>query len=114
VHYYRLRDLDIDGELVERETFLSCIETARQALVLTGMEATQAARAVALFKEHDEKLMDEQYAVRQDETQLIQTAAQAAAQLQEVFDADVKESGNRVRGATGKRSVRRSDAGTRR
>jgi len=57
---------------------------------LTGMEATQAARAVALFKEHDKKLMDEQYAVRQDETQLIQTAAQAAAQLQEVFEADVK------------------------
>ena len=55
------------------------------------MEPLQAARAVALFKDHDEKLMDEQYAVRQDETQLIQTAAQAAAQLQEVFEADVKE-----------------------
>jgi hypothetical protein len=67
------------------------------------MEATQVARAVALFKEHDEKLMDEQYAVRQDETQLIQTAAQASAQLQEVFDADVKESGNRVPSGTGKR-----------
>jgi len=91
VHYYRLRDLDIDREVIEREIFLSSLETARQALELTGMEATQAARAVALFKEHDKKLMDEQYAVRQDETQLIQTAAQAAAQLQEVFEADVKE-----------------------
>ena len=40
--------------------------------------------------------MDEQYAVRQDETQLIQTAAQAAAQLQEVFEADVTASGNLV------------------
>ena len=89
VHYYRLRDLDIDRETIEREIFLSSLETARQALELTGMERTQAARAVALFKEHDEKLMDEQYAVRQDETQLIQTAAQAAAQLQEVFEADV-------------------------
>ena len=92
VHYYRLRDLDIDREAIEREIFLSSLETARQALELTGMEATQATRAVALFKEHDRKLMDEQYAVRQDETQLIQTAAQAAAQLQEVFEADVKES----------------------
>jgi monovalent cation:proton antiporter-2 (CPA2) family protein len=89
VHYYRLRDLDIDREAIEREIFLSSLETARQALELTGMEATQVARAVALFKEHDEKLMDEQYAVRQDETQLIQTTAQAAAQLQEVFEADV-------------------------
>src|SRR6266404_2121758 len=92
VHYYRLRDLDIGREAIERENFLSSLETARQALELTGMEAAQVARAVALFKEHDEKLMDEQYAVRQDETQLIQTTAQAAAQLQEVFEADVKES----------------------
>jgi hypothetical protein len=29
--------------------------------------------------------------VRQDEEQLIQTAAQAAAQLQELFESDVKE-----------------------
>ena len=36
--------------------------------------------------------MDAQYAVRQDEAQLIQTNVQAAAQLQEVFEADVKES----------------------
>jgi voltage-gated potassium channel Kch len=92
VHYYRLRDLDIDREVIKREFFLSSLETARQALELTGMDAVQAARAVALFKEHDEKLMDAQYAVRQDETQLIQTAAQAAAQLQEVFEADVGES----------------------
>jgi monovalent cation:proton antiporter-2 (CPA2) family protein len=92
VHYYRLRDLDIDRDAIERETFQASLETARQALVMTGMDALQAARAVALFKEHDVKLMDEQYAVRQDETQLIQTAAQAAAQLQEVFEADVNES----------------------
>ena len=65
------------------------------------MDATQVARAVALFKEHDEKLMDEQYAVRQDETQLIQTTAQAAAQLQEVFEADVKEGTSPVPGRDG-------------
>ena len=101
VHYYRLRDLDIDRDAIEREIFLSSLETARQALELTGMEATQVARAVALFKEHDEKLMDEQYAVRQDQTQLIQTTAQAAAQLQEVFEADVKESASPVPGRDG-------------
>jgi voltage-gated potassium channel Kch len=102
VHYYRLRDLDIDSKGVEREMFLSSLETARQALELVGMEATQAKRAVALFKEHDEKLMDEQYAVRQDEAQLIQTAAQAAAQLQEVFEADVKEDSSVAPGLGGR------------
>lgn len=109
VHYYRLRDLDIPHEAIEREVFLSSLRTARQALLLTGMEATQVARAVALFKEHDEKLMGEQYAVRQDEAQLIQTTAQAAAQLQEVFEADVKESESPVLGRHGGGKVKRID-----
>ena len=87
--YFRLRDLDIDA--IERETLRSSLETARQALVATGMDAAQAARAVDLFRAHDGKLLDAQYAVRQDEQQFIQTSAQSAAQLQELFEADVKE-----------------------
>jgi glutathione-regulated potassium-efflux system ancillary protein KefC/glutathione-regulated potassium-efflux system protein KefB len=89
VHYYRLRDLDIES--IERETLLSSLETARHALEHLGLDAAQAARAVSLFREHDARQLDAQYAVRQDEAQLIQTAAQAAAQLQELFESDVKE-----------------------
>jgi glutathione-regulated potassium-efflux system ancillary protein KefC/glutathione-regulated potassium-efflux system protein KefB len=89
VHYYRLRDLDILGG--ERETFRSSLETARQALETLGFDSTRAARAVDLFRRHDLAQLDVQYAVRQDEAQLIQTAAQAAAQLQELFESDVKE-----------------------
>ena len=51
VHYYRLRDLDI--EAIERETFLSSLETARQALEQLGMDRGRAERAVSLFREHD-------------------------------------------------------------
>ena len=91
MHYYRLRDLDI--EAIERETFLSSLETARQALERLGMDATRGGARRGLFREHDETLLEAQYAVRQDEAQLIQTAAQAAAQLQELFEADAKESG---------------------
>ncbi|MEO8344657.1 MAG: monovalent cation:proton antiporter-2 (CPA2) family protein [Betaproteobacteria bacterium] len=91
VHYYRLRDLDI--EAVERETFLSSLETARQALEKLGLAPAQALHAVDLFREHDARQLEAQYAVRQDEAQLIQTAAQAAAQLQELFESDVKETG---------------------
>ncbi len=93
VHLYRLRDLDIAA--VERETFLSSLETARQALVQNGMAEAQAARAVEIFREHDRKLLGVQYAVRQDEQQFIQTTAQAAAQLQELFEADVQETGKK-------------------
>jgi glutathione-regulated potassium-efflux system ancillary protein KefC/glutathione-regulated potassium-efflux system protein KefB len=93
VHLFRLRDLDIQA--IERETFLSSLETARQALVTAGLSPPQAERAVALFRKHDLGLLDRQYAVRQDEQQFIQTSAQAAAQLQELFEADAKE--NEVR-----------------
>ena len=89
VHLYRLRDLDITA--IERETFLSSLETARQALMRWGLHEAQATRAVEIFRKHDLKLMEQQYAVRQDEQQFIQTTAQAAAQLQELFEADVKE-----------------------
>ena len=89
VHYYRLRDLDI--EAIERETFLSSLETAREALEQLGMDHARAERAVSLFRKHDTRQIEAQYAVRQDEAQLIQTAAQAAAQLQELFEADAKE-----------------------
>ena len=90
VHHYRLRDLGI--EAIERETLLSSLETARHALEQMGLDQAQAARAVVLFREHDARQLEAQYAVRQDEAQLIQTAAQAAAQLQELFESDVKES----------------------
>ncbi len=93
VHYYRLRDLDV--EAIERETVLSSLETARQALVVSGVEPTQAARAVEMFLAHDRKLLNVQYAVRQDEQQLVQTTTQAAAQLQELFEADVKVANGR-------------------
>ena len=90
VHYYRLRDLGINA--IERETLLSSLETARHALEKMGLDQAQAARAVHLFREHDARQLEAQYAVRQDEAQLIQTATQAAAQLQELFESDVKES----------------------
>jgi len=88
VHAYRLLDLGIES--IERETLLSSLETARHALVHLGLDAAQATRAVELFREHDARQLDAQYAVRQDEAQLIQTTAQAAAQLQELFESDVK------------------------
>jgi glutathione-regulated potassium-efflux system ancillary protein KefC/glutathione-regulated potassium-efflux system protein KefB len=94
VHYYRLRDLDI--EAIERETFLSSLETARQALEQLGMDHTRAERAVSLFRKHDTRQMKAQYAVREDEAQLIQTTAQASAQLQELFEADAKERGEEM------------------
>ncbi|MEJ7671073.1 MAG: NAD-binding protein [Casimicrobiaceae bacterium] len=91
VHYYRLRDLDI--EAIERDTFLSSLDTARQALEKLGFPPTQASARRGLLPETRQAPTRSAYAVRQDEALLIQTAAQAAAQLQELFESDVKEGG---------------------
>ena len=42
-----------------------------------------------LFKEHDLRQLETQYAVHHDEAQFVQTTQEAAAQLRELFEADV-------------------------
>jgi glutathione-regulated potassium-efflux system ancillary protein KefC/glutathione-regulated potassium-efflux system protein KefB len=82
-HYYRLRDVDLAAEVVERETFLSSLETA-----LRNWEWSRCAQP------EDAQRLDAQYAVHQDEGLLIQTAQQAAEQLQELFESDLQEGGS--------------------
>jgi glutathione-regulated potassium-efflux system ancillary protein KefC/glutathione-regulated potassium-efflux system protein KefB len=87
VHYFRLRDLGVKN--IWRETFPASLEVAHQALLKLGFSVAAAQRAVTLFKQHDLEQLETQYAVHHDEDQLVQTVQQAAAQLRELFDADV-------------------------
>jgi glutathione-regulated potassium-efflux system ancillary protein KefC/glutathione-regulated potassium-efflux system protein KefB len=86
VHLFRLRDLGV--KLIWRETFPASLEMARQALLALGFDQSASDRAVALFRRHDEQQIDAQYAVQHDEAQLIQSAKEAAEQLQGLFEAD--------------------------
>ena len=86
VHYFRLQDLGI--KTIYRETFPASLEVARQALLRVGFGVAAAERATALFKQHDEAQLAQQYAVHHDEAQLIQNVKEAADQLKELFEAD--------------------------
>ncbi len=86
VHYFRLRDLGV--RTIYRETFPASLEVARQALLRVGFGVAAAERATAMFRQHDEAQLDEQYAVHHDEAQLMQNAKEAADQLRELFEAD--------------------------
>jgi monovalent cation:proton antiporter-2 (CPA2) family protein len=86
VHLFRLRDLGV--KLVWRETFPASLEMARQALLSLGFAGAASDRAVTLFRQHDERQLERQYAVQHDEAQLIQSAKEAAEQLQGLFEAD--------------------------
>jgi len=74
--------------MIYRETFLSSIEVARQALLKLGFNAASAERAVTLFRRHDEELIEEQHAVHHDEAQIIQNSRLATEQLRSLFEAD--------------------------
>jgi glutathione-regulated potassium-efflux system ancillary protein KefC/glutathione-regulated potassium-efflux system protein KefB len=87
VHYFRLRDIGVRA--IYRETFPASLEVARDALVKLGFDDASAEQAVTFFRHHDEEQLETQYAVHHDEAQLVQTAQQAAAQLRELFEADV-------------------------
>ncbi len=85
-HYFQLRDLGIT--MIYRETFLSSIALAQQALLNLGFSIPAAERAVSLFRKHDEDLIEIQQAVHHDEAQLIQNAQLATQQLKSLFEAD--------------------------
>ena len=86
VHHFRLRDMGIDA--IYRETFPSSLEVAHTALLRLGLGISEAQRAVAMFKQHDEAQLKVQHALQYDEPKLIQTSQEAAAQLKELFEAD--------------------------
>jgi hypothetical protein len=47
-----------------------------------------ARRAIELFREHDERNLEETQSISGDEQKLIQSAQQAAQELMELFEAD--------------------------
>ncbi len=85
-HHFKLRDLGIT--MIYRETFLTSIAVAQQALLKLGFTADAAERAVTLFRQHDESLIEVQHAVHHDEAKLIQNSQQATEQLKSLFEAD--------------------------
>jgi monovalent cation:proton antiporter-2 (CPA2) family protein len=85
-HFFQLRDLGI--RMIYRETFLTSIAVAQQALLNLGFTAAAAERAATLFRQHDEELIEIQHAVHHDEEQLIQNVQLATEQLKSLFEAD--------------------------
>jgi voltage-gated potassium channel Kch len=81
-----LMDRNVDG--LVRETFYSSLHLARMALTALGISEEAAERAVALFRDHDEKTLQETHAIYRDEQQLIQSQQHAADELASLFEAD--------------------------
>lgn len=87
-HVHRLLDL---GAVPVRETFHSALEMSRQALLGLGLDEEQAAARIRRFQRHDEEVLAAQHKVYSDDAAVIQTAREARAELEHLFDSDLIE-----------------------
>lgn len=85
-HVFRLMDLSVDRPV--RDTFHSSLEIARSTLEALGFEPEAAAESIRRFREHDERVLAEQYPFYDDEAALMQSAKEARADLERLFEAD--------------------------
>ncbi|MGH8480583.1 MAG: monovalent cation:proton antiporter-2 (CPA2) family protein [Gammaproteobacteria bacterium] len=88
-HCHKLMDLDV--EVLYRDTYLSSLEMAREVLCGLGVARAEGERTVRMFREYDEALLRRQHAIYHDETALIQSAKQAADELRSLFESDAAE-----------------------
>lgn len=92
-HAHLMLNLGIDG--IVRETFHSSLRLSEMVLDALDVPDDQAARAVALFRDYDERLLLETLAFHDDEGQLIQSSQQAAAELHDLFESDILQDAQR-------------------
>lgn len=85
-HAYLLMDRGV--RIIVRETFHSSLRLTEQVLAAAGIDPDEAVRTVETFRAHDERTLIAQHAVHHDERRLIQSAREAALELQSLFEAD--------------------------
>ncbi len=87
-HVHHLMDLEATAV---RETFHSSLEMGRLILLELGLSEDQALARIRRFKRHDEEVLRQQHMVYNDAAAVIQTAREARAELENLFEADVIE-----------------------
>ncbi|TAM10131.1 MAG: glutathione-regulated potassium-efflux system protein KefB [Nevskiaceae bacterium] len=86
MHQMRLMDLGISD--VIRRSYFSSLEMTADILVALGASQEQARADITLFRQHDESTLARQHAVYRDERKLVQTAREAAEELEQLFETD--------------------------
>lgn len=85
-HAHLLMDLGVT--MIYRDTFQAGMELTRSLLQRLGTDDEEAERIVGAFEKHDTELLNRQHQIRLDEKYMIQTALQAAEELETLLQAD--------------------------
>ncbi len=88
-HAMQLMDLGVAD--VIRRSFGSSMEMTADLLRALGESEQRVTRDIERFRQHDHETLLRQQAVHRDEQQLIQTAKEAAKELEQLFEADLGE-----------------------
>ena len=86
IHVYRLMELGADQ--VVREYFDGSLDMAGRVFRELGIPGRKADQMVKSFRDYDEQLLREQYAIHGDEAAMIRTQKEAAAHLASLFEHD--------------------------
>jgi len=85
-HAFALFDAGVTQ--VIRETYASSLEMAQAVLEALGETPAAAREAVRRFRLHDQKTLEAQYQVKEDEEKFLATSREAAQQLEKLFETD--------------------------
>lgn len=89
LHAHRLMDLDVHW--LVRETFLSALHMAEEMLVTLGRDRSEAHDLATLFRQTDEHNLQRQHGLHEDRDKILQSAQEAAEELQTLFEEDQAE-----------------------
>ena len=87
-HAHKLMDVGVDH--IFRDTLLSSIAMGETVLKGLGLEDGNIRHVSDAFREHDERLLAEQHAIQDSEEQLIQSARDAAGELESILEQDFR------------------------
>ncbi|WP_334146310.1 monovalent cation:proton antiporter-2 (CPA2) family protein [Hyphomicrobium sp.] len=88
-HAHQLLDVGVTS--IQRETFLSALETTREILVGLGYAERESDRVIETFRAHDERRLMEDYAHYSDVEKLQAKARSDVATLEQLFAEDAEE-----------------------
>ena len=90
-HAHKLMDVGVD--YIFRDTLLSSLAMGERVLSALGLQENNVRHVSDTFRDADEKLLVEQYAMKDSEGKLIQSAKDAARELESILEQDLRRQG---------------------
>jgi monovalent cation:proton antiporter-2 (CPA2) family protein len=90
-HAHKLMDIGVDK--IFRDTLLSSLAMGESVLEKLGLDDNDVRHVADTFRDADERLLMEQYAMHESEEKLIQSAKDAALELESILEQDLRRKG---------------------